>query len=167
MTANWPIPASMVGSQSIAAFVTFGAICFKSSSHFPLKLYSNCTKPVALPPGRERLSTKPEPTGSGTFANTIGIVLVAWSNGPTLAPPVATITSGREGDQFRRVLAHIVDIAGAPAVVDPHVAAVSPTQLLQALQKRGDGGLALRIVGGQPAKYADAARLRDLLRMRC
>ena len=83
-----------MGSHSIAVFVMFGAICFKSSGHFPLKLYSNCTKPVALPPGRERLSTNPEPTGSGTFANTIGIILVAWSNGPTLAPPVATRTSG-------------------------------------------------------------------------
>jgi hypothetical protein len=38
--------------------------------------------------------------------------------------------------------------------------------LLQALQKRGDGGLALRVVGSQPAKYANAARLRDLLGIR-
>jgi hypothetical protein len=29
-----------------------------------LKSYSNTKKPVALPPGRDRLSTKPEPTGS-------------------------------------------------------------------------------------------------------
>ena len=44
---------------------------------FAAKLYSNCMKPVALPPGRARLSTKPAPTGSGTIANTIGTVRVA------------------------------------------------------------------------------------------
>ena len=37
-----------------------------SSSHFPLMPYSNVVKPVVLPPGRARLSTKPAPTGSMT-----------------------------------------------------------------------------------------------------
>src|SRR5262249_52889004 len=46
-------------------------------------------KPVALPPGRARLSTKPAPTGSGTIVNTIGIDRVACSNGPTVELPVA------------------------------------------------------------------------------
>ena len=36
-------------------------------------------KPVALPPGRARLSTKPAPTGSTTLVNTIGTVRVACS----------------------------------------------------------------------------------------
>ena len=57
-------------------------------------LYSNCIKPVALPPGRARLSTKPEPTGSGTFTNTIGTVRVTFSNCATDAPPMARMTSG-------------------------------------------------------------------------
>ena len=30
--------------------------------------------PVALPPGRAKLSTKPAPTGSPMFGNTIGTV---------------------------------------------------------------------------------------------
>ena len=42
-----------------------------------VKLYSNCIKPVALPPGRDRLLTRPAPTGSGTITNTIGTVRVA------------------------------------------------------------------------------------------
>ena len=66
------------GVPSTAARVTPGAISLSSSSHFPLKLYSNCAKPVALPPGCDRLLTKPEPTGSGTIVNTIGTVRVAW-----------------------------------------------------------------------------------------
>src|SRR5262249_4839583 len=69
--------------------------------------YSNCMKPVALPPGRDRLLTKPEPTGSGTITNTIGTVWVAWSTYVVVAPPVATITSGASAANstasFRRV----------------------------------------------------------------
>ena len=49
---------------------------------------------MALPPGRARLSTKPAPTGSTTFANTIGTVRVACSNGATIGVPVARMTSG-------------------------------------------------------------------------
>jgi hypothetical protein len=49
---------------------------------------------VTLPPGRAKLSTKPEPTGSMTCTNTIGIVRVAFS---TIcgegSPPSAAITA--------------------------------------------------------------------------
>ena len=69
ITANWPMPAVMAGSRSTAARVTRGAISLSRSSHFPLKLYSNCKNPVALRPGRDRLSTRPAPTGSGVIAN--------------------------------------------------------------------------------------------------
>ena len=75
-----------------------------SSSHFPARLYSNDMKPVALPPGRARLSTKPAPTGSMTNGNTIGTVRVACSNGPTAEAPWARMTSAR-AHQFRRVSA--------------------------------------------------------------
>ena len=49
------------GISRIAARVTVGAICLRSSNHFEeLKSYSNIMKPVALPPGLARL-----PTNSG------------------------------------------------------------------------------------------------------
>src|SRR5215469_11519189 len=67
--------------------VTPGAICLSSSSHFPLMLYSNSMKPVALRPGRARLSTKPPATGSAMIGNTIGTVRVASINGPTVEVP--------------------------------------------------------------------------------
>jgi DNA-binding response OmpR family regulator len=38
MTANCPIPAGILASRRTAARVTFGAICLRSSGHFPLKL---------------------------------------------------------------------------------------------------------------------------------
>src|SRR5262249_53992068 len=77
-----------------ATRATPGAISLSSSSHFPAKLNSQFVKPVALPPGRAKLSTKPEPTGSLVMVNTIGTVRVACSNGPTLEVPPASITSG-------------------------------------------------------------------------
>src|SRR5262249_2626073 len=43
---------------------TCGAISLSSSNHFALMPYSYRVKPVTLPPGRARLSTKPAPTGS-------------------------------------------------------------------------------------------------------
>src|SRR5262249_11801437 len=77
ITANWPIPEATGGDQRTATRVTWGAICLGSSSQLPLKLLSNCMKPDAFPPGRDRLSTKPEPTGSGTIAKMIGTVRVS------------------------------------------------------------------------------------------
>jgi hypothetical protein len=94
MTANWLTPAVMTGSRRTAARVTPGAIALSSSSHFPLKLYSNWMKPVALPPGCAMLSTKPAPTGSTTATNTIGSVRVACNNGASTEAPEARITSG-------------------------------------------------------------------------
>jgi hypothetical protein len=60
----------------------------------PLKLYSNCMRPVALPPGRAKLSTNPAPTGSATCTNTIGTVRVADSSGCIVAVPNAKMRSG-------------------------------------------------------------------------
>ena len=84
----------MSGSPRTATRLTLGAICLSSSSHFPLMLYSKSMKPVALPPGRARLSTNPPPTGSAMIANTIGTVRVACSNCPTVVVPGARMTSG-------------------------------------------------------------------------
>jgi hypothetical protein len=74
--------------------VTLGAICLSSSSHLPLRLYSKIMKPVALPPGRAKLSTKPAATGSPATGNTIGMVRVACSSGTTVTAPWARMTSG-------------------------------------------------------------------------
>src|SRR5437764_11895526 len=62
--------------------------------HFPLMPYSKLVNPVALPPGRARLSTKPAPTGSDTSTNTIGTVRVDSCRAATGGLPVASRTSG-------------------------------------------------------------------------
>ena len=136
-------PERWLGSRRTAARVTPGAICLSSSSHFPLMPYSNTVKPVTLPPGRARLSTKPAPTGSATLANTIGTVRVACSNGATVEAPLGQDDVRRERDQFGRVSANVVGIAVGPAGVDPHVAAVGPAQLLPAPAERRRCGPAL------------------------
>src|SRR5215213_4180765 len=92
MAPNWPVPEAMAASRRIAARVTPGAISLSSSTHFALMPYSNKTKPVALPPGRVRLSTKPAPTGSTACANTMGTVRVAICNAATVGLAVARMT---------------------------------------------------------------------------
>src|SRR5262245_13374308 len=72
MAANWATAAVKPGSRSTPTRVSPGVISLSSSNHFPLMLYSNWVNPVALRPGRDMLSTKPAPTGSGTTVNTIG-----------------------------------------------------------------------------------------------
>ena len=63
---------------NIAAMRTVpGAISFSSCRHLPAKGGSKLLKPVMLPPGLDRLATKPSPTGSPIPANTIGIDCVA------------------------------------------------------------------------------------------
>ena len=76
-------------------WVTLGAICLSSSSHFALVVYSKFMNPVALPPGRAKVSTKPAPTGSPATGNTIGMVRVRLQNRAYRArAPSAKITSG-------------------------------------------------------------------------
>ncbi len=94
MMPNTAIPTGLAVSRIIAARVTLGAISLSSSSHFPPMPYSRVVKPVMLPPGRAKLSTKPAPTGSAMTENTIGTVRVACNNGPTVPAPWAKITSG-------------------------------------------------------------------------
>jgi len=130
----------MAASRITATRVTLGAISLRSSSHFPLVLYSNGVNPVALPPGRDKLSTKPAPTGSGTYANTIGTVRVACSSGPTVALPLAKIMSGA-GRQFRCVFANTLRITSAPPDIRFARCAPRSNQMAAMLLKSRDPGL--------------------------
>jgi putative ABC transport system substrate-binding protein len=62
-TRTMPIAFAGVADPVGAGFtrVTPGAICLRSSSHFPAMLNSADMKPVALPPGRAKLSTSGPP----------------------------------------------------------------------------------------------------------
>ena len=77
-----------------AARLTLGATCLSSSIHLALRLYSKVIKPVVLPPGLSRRSTRPAPTGSETSTNTIGNVRLTRCKAVTLSVPAARTTSG-------------------------------------------------------------------------
>ena len=94
-----------------AARVMRGATSLSSSSHFPLKPYSIMVNPVALPPGRAKLATKPALTGSITCTNTIGMVRVIRCKAATLLLVAARITSGASATNSAAYLA----MASAPA----------------------------------------------------
>jgi hypothetical protein len=77
-----------------ATRLTPGAISVINCSHLPPIDASMSLKPVIFPPGRGRPATKPEPTGSETDANTIGIVLVARWRAAVDGVAAPRITSG-------------------------------------------------------------------------
>ena len=129
-------------------------------------LYSNKVNPVMLPPGRAKLSTIAGADGVGDQVNTIGTVRVACCDATTEWSPLARMTSGREFDQFRRVLTSTLGIAGTPALVDPHVAALGPAQLLQTLHERRQTGLSFQTVGRRLMSTPIAAHPGLLLRAR-
>jgi hypothetical protein len=91
---KFPLPPGEMGSRMTAARVKRGAISLSSSRNFPLWLYSIEAKPVVLPPGRAKLSTRPAPTGSFALGNTIGTVRLTCCNSLTVPPVPATIASG-------------------------------------------------------------------------
>src|SRR6516225_3233582 len=65
----------------------------QSSSCFPLISGARLDNPVMFPPGRARLATKPEPTGSLSNPMTTGIVTVASLAARVTVPPAVTMTS--------------------------------------------------------------------------
>src|SRR5262245_33386992 len=156
----------MAGSRMKAIRVTPGTICLSSSSHFAAMLYSKLMNPVALPPGRGKLLTKPAPTGSGTFTNTIGTVRVACSRGPTVALPVVTITSGASVTNSATVLrmrsaspaAQRVSMRTLPPWVQPNCA--------QSLQESRVAGLTFRMVRGRGVQHTEPPHRARLLRAR-
>src|SRR6516162_10236083 len=160
------MPEELPASRSIDTLLAPGAISLISSIHFPANPYSGLVKPVALPPGRARLATKPAPTGSTTCANTIGTVRVACSKGVAAGMPLAKNNVRCERDQFRRLFAKALGIAPAPAEVDTHVTADRPTRFLQPLQERRETRLSFRVVRGEVHEHANAARALPLLRAR-
>ena len=72
----------------------------------------------------------------------------------------------RERDQFGRILPKTRYIAQGEAVVDLHIAALGPAQLLQLFQERSVARPCLRIVFGQVREHADAPNALALLRPR-
>ena len=111
-----------------------------NSTHFAARLYSNWVKPVTLPSGRAKLSTKPEPTGSMTRTNTIGMLRVACIIGAKTMLLDVRMTSGATAIISAACLRMFVGNGCAPTIIDPYIAAVGPTQRLERLLERRAAG---------------------------
>src|SRR6516164_5972711 len=109
--------------------------------------------PVALPPGRAKLSIRPAPTGSPATGNTIGTVRVSCSSGATDKALPARMMSGVR--------------ATSSAACLRMSAALGPAQWRQRLQECPEARLSFLIVGGCGQKDTDAPRPLALLRARC
>src|SRR5262249_31923960 len=72
----------------------------------------------------------------------------------------------RERDQLRSVSAKAIEIAGAPPVFDPYVAADGPAQLGQPLRERRDAFQSSLISLDRAHQHADAPHALALLRTR-
>src|ERR1700678_2586916 len=104
-----------------------GAISLSMASHLLVMLPSKRRRPVRFPPGRARLVTKPEPIGSETLTNTIGMV--------------AALPLERSGDRRRIGQDHVrlqveqnlrerlvpIGDSGREAIVDADIAALRPS----------------------------------------
>src|SRR5262245_19138159 len=139
------MPEELLASRSTAIRVTVGAISLISSTHFPANPYSGLVKPVALPPGRAKLATKPAPTGSTTCAKTIGTVRVACSKGVAAGMPLAKTTSGASPTKSAACLRKLSG-SPPPQRVDTYVTADRPARFLQPLQECRETRLSFHVI---------------------
>src|SRR5262245_35147069 len=68
------------------------------------------------------------------------------------------------GPRAPRVSERAIRVSDAPAVVDPNIASLCPTQPLKVLPKSRDAGLSFRIALGICDQHADPSHLLRLLR---
>ena len=119
--------------------------------------------PVALPPGRARLATRPSWTGSSPTPKTIGIVAVA-----ALAASAGRVAGrGDHGhlsaDQIGHQCRQAIVLALQPVVLDRHVLAFDVAGFVETFAERGHiarGGI------GRPVVDKPDHRQRRLLRAR-
>ena len=85
---------ALAGLTSTATLVVAGTSSRRSSSRFATNSPTKKLIPVALPPGRARLATRPSWTGSSATAKTMGIVVVAALAAKAEGvPPVTAMTA--------------------------------------------------------------------------
>src|SRR6516225_6950891 len=146
----------------IAARFKPGAISEASSSHLPPSEASTVAKPVMFPPGWLSPGTMPLATGSATPPKTIGIVRVSrWRATVPVVPPARMMSGCRPTE-----CSYPIDVIAGPTKVDPHVAAIGPTQARKRLSEHRDLRLRQRIVFVVPHEHADAPHAVALLRAR-
>src|SRR5262245_24435437 len=108
------------------------------------------------------LSTNPDPSGSMTCVNTIGVVGAACSIGASTTLLDTRITSGASAATSAAMGTGSVE--RAPTIFDANIAPDGPARGLQRLLKRGTAGNRFRIVLGESNDDADPPYALTLLR---
>ena len=103
---------------------------------------------MRLPPGRDKLATKPEPIGSATPAKTIGIVLVSGLHGCGGWCRLRQDHVGLQRDQFSREQTGL-SASGRKAIVDAQITTFRPSKLLKSLTESREALLHLGIILGE------------------
>jgi hypothetical protein len=136
-----------------------GAMSLRISSHLPPRENSKAENPVALPPGFDKLCTKPWPTGSLTCTNTMGIVRVARVTAVTPGVVETKITSGCHSTSSFAEGLHQLSVI-RPAVVDLNRATIHPSQILKRTLERFDARLSFWIASDEPPISTLMRRIR-------
>src|SRR5580704_7427433 len=115
-----------------------GATSFSNCSHFPIIEGSRTPNPVTLPPGRARLCTKPDPTGSSASTKNDGYR-------PRQLPYRRNRRRGacdnhvrRLADQLRRVCFEQSWFVRGKTIVDPDLAVVVPPEMPERIRESRD-----------------------------
>jgi hypothetical protein len=139
-----------------------GAVSLRSSSHLPANEASLEMKPVTVPFGRARLSTKPLPTGSDTDEHNWDISAVLQNRGDDRRGLAENHIWSETNDFPGKAICQF-GVGCTPTNVDPHIAFIGPAQAPQRLPERIHARLPLWIIRAAN-KHADAPHLLLLLR---
>src|SRR5712691_10767806 len=142
--------------------VALGASSRKISSRFASSSVLKLVIPVAFPPGRLRLATRPSLTGSPPPVKTIGMVAVValarhGRNAAAACGNHGHMTANQIGSQGRKLVVPI----HRPPEFDRHVSSLDVADFAQALAERG---YAVCVDAGCSAVEESDRRHRRLLR---
>ena len=122
-------------------------------------------KPVTLPPGRDRLATKPLPTGSETFAKMMGMVRVCCSINAVMGVFCVRMRSGcSPTSSFANRCIKSASAAAQRASIRMLRPSVHPSVWSPSLERR-EIGLSFPVVHSIPHQHADAPHPLALLRV--
>src|SRR5262249_7614883 len=129
MAANWAGPEARPGSRRTPARRTLGAISFSSSSHFALKPYSNEVNPGSIAARPRKAVNKPGANRIGNNHEHDGHRASRLQQRRRSRVAGDNDDIRRERDQFGRIGAKAIGIAGGPAGLDVHVTTDGPARL--------------------------------------
>src|SRR5262245_38668120 len=134
----------LFGLTSSPTAVVFGLSSRNNSRRFAPSGPASIVAPVILMPGRLRLVTRPDPTGSDPAMKTIRILPVAPFATRVGKSPDRNMNGDETTDQTDDQRRHALGMPIRPAIFDGHVPALGEPRFRQSLAKR-DGKLRRRV----------------------